>query len=174
MGASQRLSRGFNRLGLFLAAIPLLVGGAITIIDAMSEADSASTKHQKLLCAHKFFQRAQVLPGTTLSELDTLLDKYREKTIEDAVVKEQGLLAYLLPDNRNLSLKKLNCSHSDYDTVKYGEARNPPEFNWLSVFASALQWPGLAITLAVTLAVTLGVYGVVRVIGWVTSGFAAS
>jgi hypothetical protein len=38
MSTSQRLSRGFHRLGLFLAVIPLLVGGIIAIGSAIGEA----------------------------------------------------------------------------------------------------------------------------------------
>ena len=37
MSASQRVSRGFHRLGLFLAAIPLLVGGALVITSAIDK-----------------------------------------------------------------------------------------------------------------------------------------
>ena len=36
--ASQKISRGFHRLGIFLAAIPLLIGGAASIIDALDQA----------------------------------------------------------------------------------------------------------------------------------------
>jgi len=39
MAASPRLSRGFHRLALFLAAIPLLVGGALAAEGASPEID---------------------------------------------------------------------------------------------------------------------------------------
>ena len=53
MVASQRVSRGFNRLGLFLAAMPLLVGGSISLFIALNAASNGSVHHQHLLCAHK-------------------------------------------------------------------------------------------------------------------------
>ena len=70
MSASQRVSHGFHRLGLFLAAIPLLVGGALVITSAIGKANSASAEHQKLLCAHKFFQSVPLPPQA--SALDKL------------------------------------------------------------------------------------------------------
>jgi hypothetical protein len=41
MSTSQRVSRGFHRLGLFLAAILLLVGGTLSVIYALDEAGPA-------------------------------------------------------------------------------------------------------------------------------------
>jgi len=79
MSASQKLSRGFHRLALFLAAIPLLVGGYFSVFSALLEPSYAG---------HRLFP--------------------------------------------------------------------------------------LSIGFAITLAVTLAVYGVVRAIGWVVGGFAAS
>jgi hypothetical protein len=52
----------------------------------------------------------------------------------------------------------------------FGEARAPPSsFNWVGPF---LTW--LGISLAITLAASLAAYGLVRAIGWVIGGFAAS
>jgi len=45
MAASQRDSRGFHRLGLFLAAIPLLIGGTWSVISALNEAAPASSEN---------------------------------------------------------------------------------------------------------------------------------
>ena len=53
MAKSQRLSCGFNRLALFLAAIPLLVGLPVSVLWAFSDFNHAAEKHQKLICAHK-------------------------------------------------------------------------------------------------------------------------
>jgi hypothetical protein len=41
MATSQRLSRGFHRLGLLLAVIALLVGGILSVIYALNEAGPA-------------------------------------------------------------------------------------------------------------------------------------
>jgi hypothetical protein len=43
MGTSQRVSRGFHRLGLLLAAIPLLLGGSLSVYIARSSLRSPST-----------------------------------------------------------------------------------------------------------------------------------
>ena len=54
MSASQQLSRGFRRLALFLAAIPLLVGGIASTFAALDQASSAKRSHDqqvKLVCA---------------------------------------------------------------------------------------------------------------------------
>ena len=135
MVASQRVSRAFNRLGLFLAAMPLLVGGSISLFIALNAANNGSVHHQHLLCAHK-----HVSPVALSDE-------------------EVGL---------PLSLKQVGCSESEYAAVTYAEARNPPDFNWLTTFGSAM-FPSVPITLALTLAV----YALVRAIGWVIGGFAA-
>jgi hypothetical protein len=54
MVAPQRLSRGFHRLGLFLALIPLLIGGTITINLAIGDANYASRDQNKMVCAHEY------------------------------------------------------------------------------------------------------------------------
>ena len=69
-----------------------------------------------------------------------------------------------------MSLQKLGCSDWEYDTAKFGEIRDvSPKLNRLGVFA-----PPLLQGLAITLAITLAVYGIIRAIGWVIGGFAAS
>jgi hypothetical protein len=69
-----------------------------------------------------------------------------------------------------VKLKQIGCSNSD-DTVTVGEVRNPPpKLTWFSEFGSAL----LLSPLPQTLIGTLAVYVVVRAVGWVIGGFAAS
>ena len=54
MAASQRVSRGFHRLALFLAAIPLLVGGGLSLFIAIDQANKAKAMHEeqaRLVCA---------------------------------------------------------------------------------------------------------------------------
>jgi hypothetical protein len=72
------------------------------------------------------------------------------------------------PDSDRLNLKEIGCSNYEQDTVSFGEAWNPPQFDWLDVLV-----PTLAYNLTVVLAVSLGVYVLVRAIGWVIGGFAA-
>jgi hypothetical protein len=139
MSTAQRVSRGFHRLALFLAAIPLLLGGSLSIYVAFNLANRAREQHQKLVCAHEHI--AGQKPGENVfNQFDTI------------------------------KLKQIGCSNSD-DTVTVGEARNPPpNLNWFAAFGSGL----LLSPLPQTLAVSLLVYGIVRAIGWVIGGFAAS
>ena len=139
MSTAQRVSRGFHRLALFLAAIPLLLGGSLSVYIAFDLANRHWEQHQKLVCAHEH------VAGKKLGE--NVFDQF------DTV-----------------KLKQIGCSNSD-DTVTVGEARNPPpNLNWFAAFGSGL----LLSPLPQTLVVTLAVYGIVRAIGWVIGGFAAS
>jgi hypothetical protein len=53
MNTAQRVSRGFQRLALFLAAIPLLLGGSLSVYIAFDLANRLWEQHQKLVCAHQ-------------------------------------------------------------------------------------------------------------------------
>jgi len=59
MGTSQRVSRGSHRLGLLLAAIPLLIGIGVSFFVAKDSADKASQAYQQLLCAHRYIATNQ-------------------------------------------------------------------------------------------------------------------
>jgi hypothetical protein len=153
MATSQGISRGFHRLALFLAAVPFLIGVVLTMLWGLRDANIALDKHQKLVCAH---QRA---PGTEGQPWTLPWDAFEENP-------------FLPPklDDVSVSLKKLGCSELEYDAAKVGEIRNvAPAFNWFGAFV-----PLFATGVAITLAVTLAVYGIVRAIGWVIGGFAAS
>jgi len=54
MSAAQRVSPGFHRLALFLAAIPLLLGGSLSVYIAFDLANRLWEQHQKLVCAHEY------------------------------------------------------------------------------------------------------------------------
>jgi hypothetical protein len=152
MSTSQRVSRGFHRLALFLAAIPLLIGIVSSVLWGFHDANLASDKHQQLVCAQ--------------NRLGT-----REKpwTIPwDALVKAYESGTPL--ENAEVSLKRLGCSEWEYDSVRLGEALDvSPKFDWIGKFA-----PPSGIGFAITLVVSLALYGAVRAIGWVIGGFAAS
>jgi hypothetical protein len=60
MATSQRVSRGFHRLGLFLAAIPLIVG-VFAIAYVLAQAERANRQHQQLLCAHDYLVQERLL-----------------------------------------------------------------------------------------------------------------
>jgi len=59
MSGAQKISRGFHRLALFLAAIPLITGtiAALVIVGNNSE----WTQYQKLVCAHEYLVRERLL-----------------------------------------------------------------------------------------------------------------
>ena len=165
MSTSQRVGRGFHRLGLFLAAIPLLVGGWFSVLTAKDEARIGLYKHQQLVCAHEHIAQAKPY----LSDEDARraglpngfeLDQGNE--VPSAAQKPWEL-------NWQIRLKQIGCSEYGDETVTFKEAHDPPDFKWLSVFARVL---GLG--LAISLAVSFAVYGVVCAIGWVIGGFAAS
>jgi len=59
MSTSQRVSRGFHRLGVFLAAIPLFLCGAFTINIAAKELRN----YRELACANEYLGSPQ-LRGT--------------------------------------------------------------------------------------------------------------
>jgi hypothetical protein len=71
----------------------------------------------------------------------------------------------------DLNLKGLGCTGVDR-TVSFREiyeARLPSQWSWMSAMLGPL---GLYLLLGISLA--LAVYGLVRAIGWVIGGFAAS
>jgi hypothetical protein len=60
MSASQRVSRGFHRLGLFLAAIPMVLGVFASLYIASETANGAKRWHDEqatLVCAQDAFHR---------------------------------------------------------------------------------------------------------------------
>jgi hypothetical protein len=68
----------------------------------------------------------------------------------------------------SVNLKQIGCSSSDDDMVTVGVVRSSPQrFDWLE---RSMMLPLMGLTLALTWAV----YGLVRAIGWVIGGFAAS
>jgi hypothetical protein len=129
------------------------IGITSTIFIAGNDARDSFRRHQSLVCAHEHTgtpNQPWTLPW-------------------DAFVKTQNPFEDLIPiENREISLKQLGCSNSEYDTVKFAEALKPSEFSWLSNLAP------ISFGLALTLMVTFAVYGIVRAIGWVIGGFAAS
>jgi hypothetical protein len=150
MSNAQRVSRGFHRLGLFLAAALFISVSAWFVALAVSVANVGSEKNTKLLCAHEY-----LLHG----ELRRLV-----------LLEAMGLDTQGVPnEDQRVSLKVLNCSSSDYETVSYADVRNPPSFNWLGLFG-----PPAAIGIGIALVLSLLIHSIVRAIGWVIGGFAAS
>ena len=127
MAASQRVSRGFHRLALFLAAIYLLIGIAVT----MMIGDKLNFERVAFPCA-------------------------ASKIKQDA--SERGVQLYYY------DLKDLGCSDTTYVVSPGMVLEASPPNMWVIIS----EW------LVISLAVALAVYGLVRALGWVIGGFAAT
>ena len=161
MSASQRVSRGFHRLAIFLAAIALVIGTILSVGVAFEQANRAKAKHDwqaKLVCART----------ALLNDPEDWVDVPNEDTEKPApasgVQKSD-------PVEWPRDLKALGCSEwpqtATLDEIR--AAKPPKDFSY-----AASLLPPLGLGLAVTLAVSLVIYGLVRAIGWVIGGFAAS
>jgi hypothetical protein len=183
MSAAQRVSRGFHRLAVFLAAIPLIVGGTWAFSIARDEAYSARRSHDEqveLDCAKK---RLTAMPNPAQSgdvpRLTNGQPDYNkmfgpapnpQSTTPAQDAKKPGETdwgSYW----RTRDLKELGCSNeprtvSDRDIL---DASPPANFSYAVTFL-----PPLALFLGITLAISLAVYVLVRAIGWVIGGFAAT
>jgi hypothetical protein len=144
MSTAQRVSRGFHRLAIFLATIPLVIGTILSLGVAVQQANEEEAYQQKVVCAGQHPER---WPPTTAPK-GSLTDE------------QVGI---------PLSLQQVGCSDKGDETVSYAEARNPPQFYWWASYASnATPYLIFAVVVSVLL------YGLVRAIGWVIGGFAAS
>jgi hypothetical protein len=126
MGASQRVSRGFHRLGLFLAAIPLVIGIILSVGVAVEQANVEEAYHQKVVCAGQHPERwaATTAPKGSLTD------------------EQVG----------TLSFKQVGCSDNEDETVSYAEARNPPQFySWSSYASNATPYLIFAVAVSVML-----------------------
>ena len=131
--------------------MPLLVGIIYSLWSSYQTANDELNRHDKLECAR---EHATLWPPVTTSSVG---DETTSSVGDD---EEMGI---------PLSLKSVGCSDRDDDMVSYAEAANLPEFNWWESYARHI-----ASILALTAALSLGAYSVVRAIGWVIGGFAAS
>ena len=159
MGTSQQVSRGFHRLGLILATIPLLIGAGMV---AQAYADyaklSGSTQYQQKMCAHDYLEReGLVLTDDEMKELKPWQVPWQLYKLP----KGEAVGTY----NKEwlIRLKKIGCSNDEEAVITYGEARDAS--GW---FEYATRVVGI------TLAISGAVYGLVRAIGWVVGGFMAS
>jgi hypothetical protein len=66
-----KIGRGFHRLAFFLAAIPLLLGGALSVYIAFDLANRLWEQHQKLVCAHEHLA-GQKPGGNVFDQFDTV------------------------------------------------------------------------------------------------------
>jgi hypothetical protein len=68
---ATKIGRGFHRLALFLAAIPLLLGGALSVYITFDLANRLWEQHQKLVCAHEHLA-GQKPGGNVFDHFDTV------------------------------------------------------------------------------------------------------
>jgi len=93
MSASQRVSRDFHRLAIFLAAIPLVIGTILSLGVAVQQANEEEAYQQRVVCAGQHPER---WPATTAPK-GSLTDE------------QVG----------TLSLKQVGCSDREDETVSY-------------------------------------------------------
>jgi hypothetical protein len=130
MAASQRLSRCFLPIGLFLA-IPLIGGSVFSVLNALNTAGHAKMVHDaqvSLVCAQTALKTKPI--GSKYSDLPP------------------GHLA----DDERVDLTKLGCSEWNWTpTVRDVRKAQPPgEFSYAARFLASLGL-NLAITLIATL-----------------------
>ena len=146
MSTAQRVSRAFHRLGFLLATVTFLICGYFMVVTVMDDARRKQSAHQELLCAR-----------------DRIKASNAQATIP-------GLKVVGLTDN--LDLKSLGCT--SWSRVVSREAVLNVRDEDFS-YASALLIPlSLSLPLILALAISFGVYSLMRAIGRVIGGFAAS
>ena len=162
--SSQRVSRGFHRLGLFLAAIPFLVGAGLTLFEGSAAVQRARQSHQErveLFCARSHYAEQQSRPDPLVEEIDRL-----------AGIRPGSLEAMFGNTGKPIWLSDIGCTNERGKTASpeaVFHATEPAPFSR----ATALL-PVLSTGLIISFAVALGVYGLIRALDWVIGGFAAS
>lgn len=148
---AERIKKGFRRLALLLAAIPLLIGAYASITGVHWTAPLPG-----------FSPQWSIVPSTgpwTKYQKDTSEKSDRPDGPASTTIEIKGIGTVDVPAD----FQKMP---SDKQQAMVGEI---VAAFWRTYFAVPL-----AKTLAITLAVSLAVYAVVRAIGWVIGGFAAS
>ena len=143
MSAPQRLSRGFHRLALFLAAIPLVVGGVVSVYIASDGAKRWYDEQVTLVCAQDAFHKKFYA--------DLPRDEFDRRMAAKLAPIEAGEVKLTDPD-----LKELGCSDwpRTVSVLEIFRARPPGELSWAAQISSYL-----ATGLAITLGLSLGIYG---------------
>jgi hypothetical protein len=178
MATSQRVSRGFHRLGLFLAAILMLIGvisSAWVALDTANDAKAVHDQQAKLVCAQAALKNAPTPPAKAPPDWGAAIDA------AGAASNEPTASASGHPQRPNLHIPPGYPLVPSHDLQALGCSDEPEEVSEADILSAtptdfsyaAVLLPPLGIGLAITLAVSLAVYMLVRVIGWVIGGFAA-
>jgi hypothetical protein len=127
MSTAQRVSRGFHRLGLFLAAIPLLVGGGWSLTIALDAANSARRSHDEqveLVCAQTRLVTTPKTKGNYFDRFDEPAEKSSGAVPPPGYVLDQPSSAQ--------SSKRLYSTEELFGTAQ-GQAeskKKPWEMDW--------------------------------------------
>jgi len=151
MSTAQRVSRGFHRLAVFLAAIPLIIGIGASIFAALSEANGAKSSHDEqleLICA----QELAKAPATRLlkpGETVPLPPGKRPQDVQWLSPPPEGLKAIMHADAKtdfdefdlNYDLKDLGCSEESRKVSwrQIIDASAPGVFSYWPIFWSLLS-----------------------------------
>jgi hypothetical protein len=151
MTTAEKISRGFHRLGLFLAALILLIGVPYSLFQALELMDYDVQHDEALKCAHDLLQR----------------DPKRFWDLN--FIKPEDLNH--VTDDWPVDLSTFGCSDPEGGMVTFGEVRVVPPVNWISRFGSL--WLGLPARIygLGALLLALAIYALVRAIGWIIGGF---
>ena len=172
MAASQRVSRGFHRLAVFLAAIPLVVGILGSIFIALDEANAAKRSQDEqleLICA----QELAKAPTRRLLKPDEVIPLPPGKGPADVEWHNpppDGLKAITYPEAKNpfdqfdekYDLKELGCSEQSRK-VSWHDMTDAPAPGVLNYAAALL--PFLSYGFGISLGIAFALYGIVRAIG---------
>jgi hypothetical protein len=169
MAASPRPSRDFHRLALFLAAMSLLVVGSLFIVIAPDWNAPIPALWSK--------PSPDNLPGVSVI---AVAPKPFDGPVAVSPSDEPGLEMAIrglaeIEKGKMLKIEGLETAQMPLEYERESMDRQNEivnqivAANWRRKFAVPL-----AIGLAITLAVSFAVYGIVRTIGWVIGGFAAS
>jgi hypothetical protein len=157
MSTPQRASGGFHRLGLFLAAVPLLVGGVIACWGALS---TASERQQSIECAHKLYQRDD---GRLWKALVNAQESSPRSLPPDffTPVPRVAPKPWGIPRDTRVNLRDVYCAN--YSVASFDEIVKPPRFAW-SAFAASF-----VLHFSIILVVVIAIYSIVRAVSWVVS-----
>ena len=144
----------------------LLAACALSYFVAKGFADGALRSHEKTVCVHQWVVNKE----TEEAQKRKCKGDEIPKCTDEEWLESIAARGWPRSDDETLVLQDVGCSDKATDVISFGEARaGPSYFSWTSSF---LNWLGISLTVAV--AASLALYGIVRAIGWVIGGFAAS
>jgi hypothetical protein len=112
MDTSQRVSRGFHRIGIFFAALPLVFAVVVMAVDITVTVEK-HRRHDQLACAHNYVSTHDLTPVEG------------DPFAEDSIV--------------TINLHTIGCSDDPQATIGVKEAdESHPPFDWNSTLVQPL------------------------------------